>query len=212
MFDLRRLRPRRPVHDGRQLADRRRGNDQLEQKPVHLRFRQGVRPLHLDGVLGGKNEKRLLQLVGVAGDGDAVFLHRLQHRRLRLGRGAVDLVGQHDVGEDRAGLELEDLAARGVLHQDVGAGDVGGHQVRRELDAGERQIQHLRERPHQQGLAEAGDAFQQRVAARQQADQHPVHDVRVPDDDLADLGPHPVEVVLELRDGLFIDFDWHRVP
>jgi hypothetical protein len=32
-----------------------------------------------------------------------VLLHRLEQRRLRLGRRAVDLVGQDDVGEDRPG-------------------------------------------------------------------------------------------------------------
>ena len=32
-----------------------------------------------------------------------MLLHRLEQRRLRLGRRAVDFVGEHDVGEDRPG-------------------------------------------------------------------------------------------------------------
>ena len=48
----------------------------------------------------------------VLADGDAVLLHRLEQRALRLRRGAVDLVGEDDVREDRALAELEDLAAR----------------------------------------------------------------------------------------------------
>jgi hypothetical protein len=45
--------------------------------------------------------------VGGAGDGHLALLHRLEQRRLHLGRRAVDLVGEHDVGEDRAGLEAK---------------------------------------------------------------------------------------------------------
>ena len=35
-------------------------------------------------------------------DGDLALLHRLEQRRLGLRRGPVDLVGEHDVGEQRA--------------------------------------------------------------------------------------------------------------
>jgi hypothetical protein len=36
-----------------------------------------------------------------------MLLHRLQHGRLGLGRGPVDLVGQDDLGEERTFLKLE---------------------------------------------------------------------------------------------------------
>ena len=52
-------------------------------------------------------QKRRLQLVRHAVDGDAALGHRLQQARLGPRRGPVDLVGQHDLGEDRAGTELE---------------------------------------------------------------------------------------------------------
>ncbi len=126
----------------------------------------------------------------MAADRDRVLLHRLQQGRLGLGRGAVDLVGQDDLREDRAGLELEDPAAVGQLHDDVGADDVGGHQVGRELDAVEVQVDRVGERPHQQRLAQARHAFQQRMAADEQAGQDAVDDLVVADDDLADLGLH----------------------
>jgi hypothetical protein len=38
-------------------------------------------------------------------DRDLALLHRLEQRRLRLGGGAVDLVGQQEVGEDGARVE-----------------------------------------------------------------------------------------------------------
>ena len=65
-------------------------------------------------------------------DRDAAFGHRLQQRGLRARRGAVDFVGQHDLGEDRPGAELE--LAR-LLIEDRAAGHVGRQQVGRALDA-----------------------------------------------------------------------------
>ena len=45
-------------------------------------------------------------------EGDLRLVHRLEQARLGLGRGAVDLVGEHDVGEERAGLERRSRRAR----------------------------------------------------------------------------------------------------
>ena len=51
-------------------------------------------------------------------DGDVALLHALEQARLRLRARAVDLVDDHDVGEDRPGAELEAALA---LVVDVGA-------------------------------------------------------------------------------------------
>ena len=67
----------------------------------------GIGALELDRVLGRDHHERSRQAVGVRVDGDLALLHRLEQRRLRLGRGPVDLVGEHDVGEHAAGAELE---------------------------------------------------------------------------------------------------------
>ena len=74
----------------------------------------------------------------VLADGDLPFLHGLEQRALHLGGGAVDLVGQDDAVEHRALLDRE-LA--GLAPVDRGAGDVGGQQVGRELDALEAGVQ-----------------------------------------------------------------------
>ena len=74
------------------------------------------------------------ELVRVHVDRDAPLLHALQQAGLRLRRRAVDLVDEHDVGEDRPGPELEALVA---LVEDVRADDVGGQQVGGALHARE---------------------------------------------------------------------------
>ena len=74
-----------------------------------------------------------------------------------------------------------------VLDDDVGADDVGGHQVGRELDAAERAVERLGQRAHQRGLAQAGHAFEQRVAAGEQRDQHLAHQRPLADDHFADF-------------------------
>ena len=143
------------------------GDVDLEHEPVELRFGQRIRAFELDRVLRREHEERIGQRPRLAERRDAPFLHRLEQRRLRLGRGAVDLVGEQEVGEDRAGVKHELLAAVALL-EDVAAGDVGGQQVGRELDAAEVERQQPRQRLHELGLAEPGQAFEQHVAAREQ--------------------------------------------
>ena len=108
--------------------------DELEHEAVELGLGQVVRAFRLDRVLRGQHQERPLDAVALAIDRDAVFLHDLQQGGVRLGRGAVDFVGQQELREDRARAEAELLR----LHvEDRRAGHVGGHQVGRELDAAE---------------------------------------------------------------------------
>ena len=97
-----------------------------------------------------------------------LLLHRLEERRLRLRRGAVDLVGEQQVGEHGARLEAEDGVA---LVVDRRARDVGGHQVGRELDAREPHRADLRDRPRDERLGEAREVLDQDVPVGEQAHQ-----------------------------------------
>ena len=118
-----------------------------------------------------------------AADRDLALLHDLEQRGLDLGGRAVDLVGQQEVGEDRAELGAE-LAVVGL--PDAGADEVGGHEVGRELDAVEGAAEHVGERPHGQRLGEPGHALEQHVTAGQQRDEHALeHRVLADDDALA---------------------------
>src|SRR5205085_8622694 len=157
---------------------------QLQEKTIELRLRQRIGPFHLDRVLRRQHEERRRERTRDAADGDGRLLHAFQQRRLRLGRRAIDLVGQHHVREERTLLELEVLPAIRILDDDVRSDDVGGHQVGRELDSRERQLETLRQRLDQQRLAEAGHTFEQHVAARKHADKNVIDDLAVADDHL----------------------------
>ena len=137
--------------------------------------------------------------MGIAIDGHEPFLHRLEQRRLRLGRRAVDFVGEQERGEDRAFDECEFVSLQ-VEH--VGAGDVGRHEVRRELDAGKVAAEHARERAHEQRLRDAGHAFNQRVVAGENRDQRLVHHLALADDDFADFLSGARQGVLNLLNGI----------
>ena len=77
----------------------------VEHEPVELRFGQRIGAFLLDRVLRRQHEERLRQPVLLAAGGHLVLLHRFEQRGLRLGRRAVDLVGEDHVGEDRPAHE-----------------------------------------------------------------------------------------------------------
>ena len=162
------------------------GHDDVEHEARELRLRQRVGSLELDRVLRREHEERPLERVRAAARGDVVLLHRLEQGRLRLGRRAVDLVGQDDLREDRSADERE-LAVPARLLDDLGAGDVGRHQVRRELDPLEREVQHLGQGAHEQGLRQTRNARDQAVPAAHERRQHEVDRLVLADDHLAQL-------------------------
>jgi hypothetical protein len=71
------------------IADR-----HAQQEAVELRLGERVRPLELDRVLRREDEERPLERPRRPLGRHLVLLHRLEERRLRLRRGAVDLVGE----------------------------------------------------------------------------------------------------------------------
>ena len=125
------------------------------------------------------------QIVGFAEHGDAAFLHGFEQGGLGFRRGAVDFVGQHDVGEQRAGLENELAAAVDFLEDRV-AGDVAGEQVGGELDALGAEVEGFGEALDQLGLAEAGQAFEQDVAAGEHAGEDQVDEFLLAEEHLVE--------------------------
>ena len=156
----------------------------LEHEPVDLGLGQRIRALGFDRVLGGQDEERGRDLEGVVADRDLVLLHDLEQCRLDLGRGAVDLVGEEEVREDGAGLDVEAGLVGAV---DPRPDEIGGHEIGRELDALERAAEDVGEGLDRERLGQARDTLEEEVAARQQADQDPLEHLVLTDDDPPDL-------------------------
>ena len=153
-------------------------------EPVQLRFGKRIGPFVLDRVLGGDDHERHAQVIRHTVHRDLVLFHAFQERRLCLGAGPVDLVSEHDVGEDRPRLELEVTA---FLVVDVHPGDVGRKEVGRELDAAERAVDRASDGLRQHRLSDAGDVRDQQVAFGHQADQRQLDLLLFPLDDVIDV-------------------------
>ena len=133
-------------------------------EPVQLAFHQRVGAALRQGVLGGDHQVGAGERPGLAVDGDLLFLHGLEQGRLGAGRGAVELVDQDHVGEDRPGPELP---GAGVRCEDRHARHVGGQEIGVPLDARQLGPERDGQRPGQHGLADAGDVFDEQMAPAQ---------------------------------------------
>ena len=134
------------------------------------------------------------------------LLHALEEARLGLGRGAVDLVDQHDVREHGPGMELE---SRLALVEDVGADHVRGQQVDRALDARIFGGQGAGQRPRERRLADPGIVLDQHVALGQQRDQDVPYDLVAHLDRPLDVGPE-LGAALRHRHGIEFRQRGHR--
>src|SRR5262249_55753809 len=94
------------------------------------------------------------------------------------------------------------------LIEDRGARDVGGHQVRRELDARERHVEGLREAARDQRLREPRIVLDQDVAVGEEAEQHELERLPLADDGALDLGEDAVRLRTCLVDGAQIASSW----
>ena len=79
-------------------------------------------------------------------------------------RGAIDLISQENLGEDRARQELKPAAAVFFCLQDARAKNVSGHQVGCALDAPKRESEPLGQAVDQGGLAQSRRPFEQNVS------------------------------------------------
>ena len=81
--------------------------------------------------------------------------------------------------EDRAGAELHVARAGGaILLQHLRAGDVRRHQIGRELDAAEVEVERLAEAGDEQRLRQSGHAGDEAMAAGEEGGDDVLHDLR----------------------------------
>ena len=125
------------------------------------------------------------QRVGHAVDGHVALGHRLEQRRLRLGRGPVDLVDQQDVGEHRARAGTRSFIVLVSMIDDpvMSPGSMSGVHCTRRLSAPHR----LTEGAGEHRLADAGHVLEQDVAVGADGDQRQAHDVVLAVDDGVDV-------------------------
>ncbi len=167
-----------------------------EHEAVELGLREGERSFVLDRVLGCDDEERIRHRVGRAVDRRLALLHALEQRRLGLRCGPVDLVGQDDLGHDRAGPELELLV---LLVVDRQAGDVRRQEVRRELDPPEAAAEAAGDRLGKDGLAGSRHVLDQEVAAAKKGDEGQPDFVVLADDHALDVGEDLLAGLLQVR-------------
>jgi hypothetical protein len=195
------------VDDAVQVVTGRIEHQDLHEEAIELGFGKRVGAFHLDGILRGHHQEWRFEFMRCGAAGNGAFLHGFEQCGLRFRSGAVDLVGEDEVGEDGAGLKAEGFRAAIVRFDNHTSDDVGGHEVRSELDARIFEVQDAAERSEQRGFAEAGYAFEQNVAAGEEADEDAIDHLLLADDDFADLIAHLIEVAggeLEGRAGMHL--------
>ena len=140
------------------------------EEAVELRFGQRIGAVVFLRILG-RNHLLSGSVSGMVRppDQDLAFVHGLEQRRLCLGSAAVDLVRQQEIGEDGSGLELEFLGVRIV--DGSAPSDVARQHVAGELQAMKVTVDAPRQRLRERSLAHAGDIFDKKVTAGEQAHQ-----------------------------------------
>jgi len=103
-----------------------------EEKAIELGLGQRKRADVLDRILCGDDQERLRKREPSLLDADHSLAHGLEQSRLGLRSGAVDLIREQNVGEDRTGDEFEFLL---VLVVDRHADDIRGQKIARKLNA-----------------------------------------------------------------------------
>jgi hypothetical protein len=172
----------------------------FEHEPIHLGFRQRVRALLLDRVLGRHHQEQAFQRIRRIADRDLPLLHGFQQCRLDLGRRPVDFVGQDEIGKDRAFARFERAVARHIDHR---ADQVGRQQVRRELNPLEAGRQGFGQGLDGRRLGQTRHALQEDMPVGQQAHQQAGDHFLLADDGLAKFRAQPVDQLRLFRDPVF---------
>jgi hypothetical protein len=145
--------------------------------------------------LRGENGEVGRERVRLAIDRHAPFLHGLEQGGLGLGRCPIDFIGEKKSGEHRSRNEGEFVA---LQVEDAGAGDVGRHQVGRELNPIELPAENPGQGADEKRLGHARHPLDECVMAGKYRDERFVYDIILTNDDLAHLRPRTVEGIVDL--------------
>ena len=143
-------------------------DEDLQHEAVDLRLGQRVRALRLDRVLRRHDEERL----GTGCVSCAIVTWRscITSSSADCTFAGARLISSASRKLQKTGpSSVSNVAGR--RQEDARADEVGRDEVRRELDALEAPVEHLRGRLDRERLRQAGHALDQQVAAREQADE-----------------------------------------
>ena len=161
----------------------------FQQEAIKLGFGKRIGTLELDGILGGEYGEIFGEEIRSAIDGDLAFFHGFEKGGLRARGGAIDFVDEQQIGEDGAAMEAEGAVAQ---VEDVGAGNVGGHEIGGALHALEAEDAESGERFHGQSFGQAGHALNDGVTAADEHEHELIDEFLLSDDNFcksgADLG------------------------
>src|SRR5215831_6939050 len=138
----------------------------------------------------------------------APFFPRFEQCRLRFWGRPVHFVGEHDIGKDRPGLKLEEFLAHRVFLNHIGAGNIGGHEIRSELDTRKFQMHDVAQRGNELRLSQPRHALEKNVTAGKHAHNDAIYYFAIPDDDLGDFFLDALELLLKCDD-LLVDGSAH---
>ena len=142
---------------------------QTDHESLQLTVRKQLGAGGTGRILGGDHDEGVHRGISDAVYGDAVFLHDLKQSCLCPAGGAVDLIGEEDVAENGAGMQLRLSAVTLQRHE---ADDIAGQHIDGELHALGLQRHGGREGARHRGLAYAGDVLQQDVSFGQDGRQY----------------------------------------
>ncbi len=159
-------------------------DENLEHETVNLGLRKRIGSLLLHRVLGSHHKERLGKGIGIFTESHLMLLHCLEQGRLHFGRGAVDFVGKHEVGENRAFVNFELFV---FLTIDKGTCNICRKQVRSELDAGEIRVHRLGKSADCQCFGKTGHTFEENMSSTQKGNLQILHKLFLPYDNLPHL-------------------------
>ena len=138
-------------------------DNQFENKPVHLRFWQGVGSLLLNRVLGGQNHERFWQFMGFMSECHLMLLHRFEQGTLHFSWRAINFIRKDQIGKNRPFFGF-----KGSIAVNLSPDHVAGQQVGGELDPTALSVERLSQRVDHHGFCHAGNPFEENMSVAEQ--------------------------------------------
>src|SRR5579875_1877466 len=168
---------------------------QAHQKAIKLRLRQWKRAFQFHRVLGRNDYERARQWHRLALHADLSLLHSLQQRGLCARCGAVDLVRQHNLREQRTGSKFK-LSELLIVKSNTD--NIRRKQIRGKLNALERAAKRTGQRFSHGGFANARHILEEHMSLAEQRNQQQIDHFLFSHDHVAHTLEHRARHILYL--------------